>query len=438
MKARAIVLAVAAVSAALVVLLGSPLGVETRATTGTQSSVDVGALVEQFSSQSTGSVVARLERDAEARPGDTRLLTLLGLGYLQRFRETGDPSWLGRADAALGRLPAGSADALSLTAKAQLAVVQHRFRDAIPLARRAVRRDPGSAAALGVLGDALQETGRYREAFAVFDRMAMLGPSVGAYARVGFARRLRGRVDAAIDAFELALEAGSAIPEQTAWAEVQYGSLLLSRSRVDDAEAAYRRSLEASPGYVHARAGLARVAVVRGRFGEAARRLQSVVASLPVPQYAILLGDVQRRAGRLRAAARTYDLVGTIERLFAAQGVRTDLQTALFDLDRNHAPATALARARAAYREAPGVSAADAVAWGLVRVGRCREALTWSDRALALGDADALFLFHRGMAERCLGDAEAARSSMRRALALDPGFSVRFKPLAEAIAATRA
>jgi tetratricopeptide (TPR) repeat protein len=287
---------------------------------------------------------------------------------------------------------------------------------------------------MGALGDALVGTGGYRAAFGVFDRMAGAGPSVAAYARVAFARRLLGRPAAALEAMELALEAGSGIPEQSAWAHVQYGNLLLEAGRYGDARRAFARALSKTPRYVHARAGLARTDAAEGRYAVAARRLAQVVELLPNPQYAILLGDVQTRAGQLAKAKRTYALVGTIERLLAASGVRTELQTALFDLDQGVRVRDALGRARAAYRDAPGVAAADAVAWGLLRSGRCGEARMWSQRALRLGTRDGLFLFHRGMIERCLGHDAEARAYMREALAADPQFSVRWLPTARRLA----
>jgi tetratricopeptide (TPR) repeat protein len=257
---------------------------------------------------------------------------------------------------------------------------------------------------------------------------------VGAYARVATARQLLGRPLAALDAMELALEAGSGIPEQEAWALTRYAVLLVAVDRLDEAEDVLRRALRLVPGYLHAAAGLARVAAARGSFDVAARRLHVVVDRLPLPEYAILLGDVLARADRRAAAEDAYSLVSTLSALHEANGVRTDLQTALFDLDHGIRPAEALARARAAYREAPGLAAADAVAWGLARTGHCREARAWSRRALALGTKDGLFLFHRGQIVRCLSGDAAARPWFRRALAADSTFSFRWMPTAERLA----
>ena len=397
---------------------------------------DIAGLVEQFSAAPTARVVQRLEAELRGDGATPTTSPLLGLGYQQMFRESGDPTWLKRAGLALEEArDQAPSDPLALTGLAQLAVTQHRFRDAASLARAALRLDPESSAARGALGDALLNLGSYRSAFAEYDRLAAAGPSVAAYARVAFARQLEGRRLAAIDAMELALEAGSGIPEQGAWAQVQYGNMLLGVGRPAPAADAYRAALAFSPGYVHAVAGLARVDAARGRFDRSAARLRAVVERLPSPEYAILLSDILRKAGRPGEAAEADRLVDALERLLAVNGVRTELATAVHDLDRRVRVGDALARARAAYAAAPSVGAADAVAWGLYRTGRCREARTWAARAGRLGTKDALFSFHRAMIERCLGNDDAARAGFRRALLLDPNFSYRWNAVAERLAA---
>ena len=183
------------------------------------------------------------------------------------------------------------------------------------------------------------------------------------------------------------------------------------------------------PGHVHAEAGLARVEASAGGYRKAIARLRHVVQVLPIPAYVIMLGDVLRASGHENQARREYALVGAIERLFAANGVRTELQTAVFDLDHDRNVTDALARARAAYASAPGVYAEDALAWGLFHAGRCEQARAHSAHALRLGTRDALLIFHRAMIERCRGDA-SARSWFRRALAINPHFSFLWAPVA--------
>ena len=393
------------------------------ARTTAQQQDALGRLLAGLSTGDTAGYVRKLERRVERDPHDADALTLLGLSYQQRARETGDPTFYTLSDKALrsaalegGPLP------LIVQGEASLANTRHRFDHGLKLARRAVRLDPESASALGALGDALLNLGRYRRAFDVYDRMTLLAPGIASYTRVANARELLGRPGAAAQAELAALQIDDTVPEHVAWTTVQLGNVYFNMGRLDAAAKAYSKALARFPGYVHAEAGLARVEASKGLYRSAVRHLRHVVEVLPIPAYVIMLGDVLHASGRETAAQREYALVGAIERLFESNGVRTELQTAVFDLDHRRNVADALERARTAYASAPGVYAEDALAWGLFRAGRCEEARSHATHALRLGTRDALLLFHRGMIERCLGDASAT-SSFRRALAINPHFS---------------
>ena len=388
-------------------------------------------LLQGFAAGDTAAEIARLEQRVEAAPEDAEGLMLLGLAYQQRARETGDPSFYPRSEEALRRSLALVVDNdLAVTGLAALAASRHRFGDALALAERARELNSFSAAALGVLGDALVELGRYDEAFAAFDRMAGLKPSLTSYARVSYARELLGRSRAAVAAMELAVRAGSANAENAAWTLVQLGNLHFDMGRLRPAERAYREALARLPGYVHARAGVARVEAARGRHDRAATLYRRVVDALPLPQYAIALADVLQVSGREDEAKEAYDLVGVIQQLFRANGVRTETETALFDLDHERNVADALARAREAVRLWPSIYTQDVYAWALYKNGRCGEARRASRLALRLSTKDALKIFHRGMIELCLGHRAAGRRFIARALEINPYFSVLYVPVA--------
>lgn len=388
-------------------------------------------LLQGFSAGDTAAYVAELERRVADDQNDARSLTLLGLAYQQRARETGDPSFYGRSEAALRRgLALAPDDHVATTGFAALAASRHRFGEAARLARRAVRLAPTAAVPYGILGDALAERGRYRAAFAAFDRMAQIKPSLASYARVAYARELLGDVDGARAALRLAVEAGSAVPEHAAWALVQLGNLELASARLRAAERAYRDALSRFPVYVHAEAGLARVDAARGDADAAIARLRRVVARSPLPEFAVALGEIAHGSGREAAARKADRLVAALNRVLAANGVRTELETARYDLDRGVRLERALARAREAFRRAPSVQAEDTLAWALFRQGRCEEARRHSLRALRLGTRNALVLFHRGMIERCLGREAAGKRFLAEALAVNPYFSLRWGPVA--------
>jgi tetratricopeptide (TPR) repeat protein len=410
----------------------SPLAVVEANARVSPAQAELGRLFTGLSSGDSARVVHRLEQRVAGRPNDGVALSVLALAYQQRARETGDPAYYGLSDAALHQASAADGPpALIAQGEATLANTRHRFDDGLRFAKRAIGLDPENGSAYGALGDALLNLGRYQQAFRVYDRMALKAPGVASFTRVANARELIGHPQAALAADELALEADATIPEQIAWTMTQVGNVNFNMGRLAEAASAYRQALRRFPGYVHAEAGLARVEASEGRYSRAIARLRRAVSVLPFPAYVIWLGDILHRSGHEAAAHREYALVGAIEKLYAANGVRTELQTAIFDLDHKRNVADALARARAAYESAPSIYAEDALAWGLFREDRCHEARAHSARALRLGTRDALLVFHRAMIERCLGSA-SARTWFRRALAINPHFSLLWAPFARA------
>src|SRR5919202_833941 len=236
-------------------------------------------LLAGLSTGDTAGYVRKLERRVAAHPQDADALTLLGLAYQQRARETGDPTFYDLSDKALRRTSsAGGRRALIIQAEAALANTRHRFRDGLGLARLAIRLAPDNASAYGALGDALVNLGRYRAAFRAYDRMTLLAPGLASYTRVASARELLGRRAAAAEADELALQTGdSSVPEHVAWTMVQLGNVDFNRGWLAAAAKAYRRALARLPHYVHGEAGLARVEASEGRYPVAIARLRRVV-----------------------------------------------------------------------------------------------------------------------------------------------------------------
>jgi tetratricopeptide (TPR) repeat protein len=384
-----------------------------------------------FALGDTAALVASLQQELRLHPRDAHAWGLLGLAYQQRAREVADPAYYPKSEGALRRaLRLAPDDLVATSGLASLALSRHRFREALGLARRAHALSPGTAQVYGLLGDAQLELGRYRRAFADFDRLARLKPSLAAYSRVSYARELLGRPAEAVAAMREALDAATGEPEPTAWTRVQLGKLYWSTGRLAAAAHQYRAALAVFPGYVHALDALAQVEGARGRLGRAIALERQAVAETPLPQFVGYLGDLYAAAGRRALARRQYALVDVIGRLFVANGVRTDLETALFRADHGIRLRETLALARLARRERPSIDGDDVLAWTLARNGRCGEALRYSKLALRLGTKDPLKLFHRGTIERCLGRTGEGDRFLRRALALNPHFSLLWAPIA--------
>jgi tetratricopeptide (TPR) repeat protein len=384
-----------------------------------------------FSTGDTAGLVRSLQETLRANPDDGRSYALLGLAYQQRARETGDPSYYPKSEGALRRaLRLAPNDLFATSGLGSLALARHRFREALALGRRARRLSPSTARSYGVIGDALIELGSYDQAFAAFDRMASLKPSLASYARVSYARELLGDVAGAAEAMRLAVDAAAGQPEALAWTHTQLGKLYWAHGRVRAAGREYRLALAVFPGYVYAYDALGQVEAARGHMQRAIALERRAAGSIPLPQFVAQLGDLYRAAGNQPAARRQYALIGAIQRLLHANGVKTDLETALFDIDHAVRLPHALGLARAAYADRPSIDGDDVLAWALARNNRCAEALHYSERALRLGTLDALKFFHRGMIERCLGNRSKSQSWFRRALALNPHFSVLWSPVA--------
>jgi tetratricopeptide (TPR) repeat protein len=375
--------------------------------------------------EGTAAQVAKLQVELRGSRDDVSSLDALGLAYQQRARETGDPTYYTKSDEVLRRaLSLSPRDLVATSGLGSLALSRHRFREALVLGRRARSISPTTARNYGVIGDALVELGRYRQGFQAFDTMATLRPDVSSYARVGHARLLLGNVAGARSGLRLALDASLGQGEIEAWTRVQLSKAAFSVGSIAPALAQARAALRAFPGYAPAYDALAWAEYGRGRLDAAIAAEQEAVNRIPLPQYVGMLGDLQQAAGRPAEARRQYALIGVIQRLLVANGVDTDLEAALFDVDHGIRLRSSLALARGAQRERPSIDGDDVLAWALARTGHCREALSYSRSALRLGTRDALKLFHRGAIERCLGNRAPARSWFRRALALNPRFSV--------------
>jgi tetratricopeptide (TPR) repeat protein len=387
------------------------------------------------SAGSGASELERLEHGVAEQPENPKALVLLGYAYQQRWRETADASYLPRSEAALRRARGvDDRDALAVIGLGNLALVRHEFRLALVLGRQARRLAPYSAQPYGIVGDALLELGSYQDAFAAFERMVSLKPSLASYARISYARELLGDLRGAEQAMELALDASGGRPEPAAWTHVELGKLDFARGRLDRARAHFRAALTLFPGYVYATDQLARAEAARGRYRRAIALERRAADAVPLPQFVGQLADYLERVGRRAEAGRQVATVKAIDRLLAANGVRTDLEATLFDADRRLGLRTLVERAKSARAARPSVFGDDVLAWALTRTGRCDEALGWSRRALRLGTRDALLWFHRAEIERCLGNRGAARLWARKALALNPRFSVRWAPAAQRLA----
>ncbi len=369
--------------------------------------------------------VTALQERLRQSPDDPRLLTALGGAYLQRARDTGDVSYYARAELALRHAVDRQPDNVdALTQLGVLALARHQFHAARNLAEQAQALNPDRALIYGVLGDALVELGEYPQAVAIVQRMVDLRPDLSSYARVSYLRELHGDIPGAVDAMQRAVRAGGPAAENAAWSQTQLALLYFNQGDLVRAEAELRATLSLHGGYIPAQVALARVHAARGEWEPALLLLRHAVEVMPLPEYAILLGDVYRAADRPDEAAAQDALVRAMAQLQRTGGMAVDLEMALFEADHGGEPTAVMAQARQAYLDRPSIHGADALAWALYRAGRLDEARLYSQQALRLGTRDALLHYHAGMIALAAGDRVAARQSLDAALSINPYFSL--------------
>jgi tetratricopeptide (TPR) repeat protein len=432
MRARLLIAGTAAALAAAVLALGGVLRhAPAAAATDALPTAIAAELAKGFAAGDTQAEILGLQGELKLDSHNVKALDTLGLAYLQRVRETGDPTYYPKAqgilDEALRQAPH---DLIATAGLGQLALSRHQFRRALAIGLEAKRISPTTSGVYGVIGDAEIELGRYPQAIKTFDHMAALKPDVASYSRVSYARELIGHVGAAERAMLLAASAAVGEQEASSWTHVQLGLLYLGHSQPKRALTQMNDALALDPTYYVALDGMAQVQASLGHLRVAIDFEHGAVDRVPLPAQVALLGDLYGAVGNRTAAKREYALIAVIEKLLAANGVRNDLDIALFDADHGIAPAHLLSLARKGYAERPSIYGDDVLGWALARSGQCADALRWSNRSLRLGTKDALKDFHHGWIEACLGNRAEAAVWYRRALTLNPTFSIVWAPVA--------
>ncbi len=239
------------------------------------------------------------EKQLQLRPKDPEAYAEMAAAYMEKARETGDGAFYGRAEAACQKaleLAPDNYAALRLVSWVQSG--QHRFREALVSARRALERDAKDPLNYGTLGDALLELGEYQEGAQAIQKMVDLRPDVSSYTRAAYVRELFGDVPGAIEIMSMAVRAASSRDhEQNAWCRVQLGNLFFHAGRLADAEAQYKAALQIFPNYHFAFTGLGRVKAAQEQFDEAIRFYQASVDLVPTHEAVFGLADLYAHLG---------------------------------------------------------------------------------------------------------------------------------------------
>ncbi len=366
--------------------------------------------------------IASLQARLRRTPKDHRSWSTLSLSYVEQARITADPTYYPKAQAALAKAAAlAPHDSVMLTARATLETARHEFTAALRSADEALTINPYSGAAEAIRTDALTELGRYPAAQKAAGRADDLDPGPSTFARLSYQAELLGDLTEATRLMRLAQKESGTSASSYAFATFHLGELARAGGDLRLAAHHYRNALDADPTYMPALAGQARLAVAAGDVAGAVKDYTRVVQRLPLTEYVVELGELYQATGRQRLADQQYAVATASARLLAANGVATDLETAVFQADHG-SPAAALDAARAEWARRHSIHTADALAWALHATGDDKAALRYARQANQLGTRDARIVFHLGAIEA--GNRLAAASTtLREAQTLDSGVS---------------
>jgi tetratricopeptide (TPR) repeat protein len=329
-------------------------------------------------------------------PQDADAWAALGLAYVEQARVTVDPTYYGKAEGALKRsLTIDSRDNFTADAgMAALASARHDFTAARDWARRGLAVNPANAT----------------------------------LARASYAWELRGDLEQARDLMQRALD-DAPTGSDRAFARYYLGDLAFNAGDPAAALDQYQRGLAADESSAPLLAGKAKAEAALGQTDAAVADYAAVVGRVPQPSYLVEYGELLESLGRHDEAAQQYRLFASEGKLLESNGVALDVDPVLFHADHGD-PHVALRYAEAGIRTRPFVEMDDAYAWALHVNGRDAEALTWSQKALALGTRTALFHYHAGVIRQALGNVGGARAELGQALSINPHFSPLWAPAA--------
>ena len=332
--------------------------------------------------------ISEMEKLLQERPDDVGSAILLADALLRQTRVTGDSRLSSRAELLLTSVlkdSPGSYDALKLLSTVYLS--QHRFHEALKAGERARDLRPGDAWNYGVIGDAAVELGDYEAAFAAFDTMMKMRPNGAAYARVAYARELKGNLRGALEAMQMAVDSTTAHdPEAQVWYVVHVAELHLRMGNLDEAEREFRRAAYIFPEYPLANIGQAKVLARRGQRERALAMFSDQFGRTPTLDLAARIGDLHNEDGHSAEAERFYQLA---EELAGPAMAQTEAALALFLAERDRKLSDAVKIAEAVAKTRHDIFTEDALAWAYYKTGRLDEAATASNRALRTGTRDA-------------------------------------------------
>jgi tetratricopeptide (TPR) repeat protein len=274
--------------------------------------------------------VAELKAKIAANPNDVKPRIQIATIYIAEARITGEhPYYYPAIHKVLdGALQIEPRNFEATILKASVNMSQHKFTEAKALAEKARSINPSNAYVYGVLVDANVELGNYKDAIAASDKMQSIKPSLEAYSRVSYLREIHGDFKGAIEAMQLAVEAGLPGSEPQCWSRNTLADLYVKTGELNKAQEQYKINLILRPTYAFSMAGLATIEKKKKNYDAALQLLDSAVAILPEFSFNEQMADIFALQGNQEKAMSKYIEVKTMLEVDEASGHSVSLELA--------------------------------------------------------------------------------------------------------------
>jgi tetratricopeptide (TPR) repeat protein len=379
---------------------------------------------------------ALLKNKVEKNPEDIKSLLALSTLFIQEARITGNYVYYDKAAMkCVNRvLNQDSLNFQALTLKSLIYLSQHHFADGLAIAAKAEKINPFNAFNYGLLVDGDVEMGYYDSALINADRMESVRPDIRSYSRISYLREIHGDYPGAIEAMQMAVNAGGAGDETTEWTRIQLGRLYENTGDLHAAKMHYSIALNERPNYPFALAGMARMAVAEKDYPTAIgfyKKADSMISDFSIKEE---WSDVYTLAGQKESADSMMEEV--IDKL------NKDEQSGLNDenighyADRELAYAylkvnnydKALEHALLEYNRRPdNIDVNETVAWVYYRKKQYAEALPYIKTALKTHSENPVLLYRAGLIYAKAGKQLEAKTILKKAMSTDSNIAMQLK-----------
>jgi pentatricopeptide repeat protein len=306
-------------------------------------------------------------------------------------------------------------------AKASILMTLHQFQKAMDEISEAIKSNQYSAAAYGVLVDALVELGRYDEAVKACDKMIGLRPDLRSYARASYLRELFGQNDAAVKAMIMAADAGQNGQENRAWTLYNLGNLFLNEGKLDSAQFVFNGILQERGNYDYALCGLADIDALKSNYSEALEYYVKAAQSSSNHIITEKLADLYKVMGMKENEKEMVTKVLESFRLHELDGFDIDLEYARFCANHDINLKEALSRIENEFSRRPNnIDILDAYSWTLFKIGKHNEAVPLIQKAMHLNSKRALLHYHAAVIYNSINDNKSAYEYLTRSFKENP------------------